>query len=101
MGVLQTDTADSLADIEEILHGEVVFLLLQPTELAYLCQPLVHLRSVCGEGHLIHLFLAECAEAALLQEPAYLVETKLMFEVIRINHAAKVRFLHRICKKSP
>ena len=99
MRILQTDAADGLSHVEEILHGEVVLFLLKPAELTYLRQPFVHLTTICGKGHLIHLFLAQCTETTLLQQSSDFVETYLMFEVVRINHAAKLHILRRICKK--
>ena len=90
MGVLQTYTADALAHVEEILHGEVVGLLLQPTELTYLCEPLVDHIELGGEGNLVNLFLAQRAQTALSQQTANLVESYLLFEVVWVNHAAKV-----------
>ena len=98
MCVLQPDTAHGLSHVEEILHGEVVFLFLQPTELAHLCQPFVHLHGICGKGYLIHLFLTQRTEATLLQQPSDFIKTELMFEVIWINHGAKLHKFGRNAK---
>ena len=46
MGALHADTRHRLAHVEEVLHGEVVFLLLQPTELPHLCQTFVDLITI-------------------------------------------------------
>ena len=91
MRVLHPDAGDGLADVEEELHREVILLLLQAPELTHLIEPLVDLMTICGEGYLVNLLLTQRAEATLLQQPPYFVETKFVFEVIRINHAAKVR----------
>ena len=99
MGTLQTDATDSLPDIEELLHGKIVFLLLKPTELTHLGQPFVHFMAIRGKGHLIYLLLTQSTEATILQEFADLIEAKLMFEVIRINHAAKLHNLQEIAEK--
>ena len=99
MRSLHADAAHGLAHVEEEIHRKVVFLRLQPAELAHLRQPFVHLRAVCGKGYLIYLFLAQRAQATFPQQPSYFVETKLAFEVIRINHAAKLLIFYRISKK--
>ena len=91
MCVLQPDATHGLSHVEEILHGEVVLLLLKPAELAYLRQPFVNLTTICGEGHLVDLFLAQRTQTTLFQQSPDVVESYLMFEVIRINHAAKVQ----------
>ena len=98
MGILQPDSHDGLANVEEKLHGKIVLLFFQATELPYLVEPFVYLTAIGGEGYFVYLFLAQCAEAAAFQLTAYLVETKLMFEVVRINHAAKVRKSERFSK---
>ena len=91
MRVLQPDAGDGLADVEEELHREVILLLLQSPELPHLIHPSVHLTTPRGEGYFVYLLLTQRAEATLLQQPSDFIETELMFEVIRINHAAKVQ----------
>ena len=98
MRVLQTDAAYSLPDIEEELHGEVIFFFLKSAELTHLSQPFVYLMTISGEGHFVDLFLTQRTEAALFQESANLVKTELMFKCIRINHAAKLRISERKTK---
>ena len=90
MGVFQTYALDALTHVEEVLHGEVVLLLLQSSELAYLHQPLADRAEICGEGYFVDLFLAQSAQAALAEQAANLVKSYLMFEVVWVNHAAKV-----------
>ena len=46
MGALHADTGHSLTHVEEVLHGEVVLLLLQPAELPHLCQAFVDLITI-------------------------------------------------------
>ena len=98
MGVLQSDAFDALAYIEEILHWEIVFFFLQTPELAYLRKPFIYRTDICGEGNLIHLFLAQRAQTTRLQQFAYFVESYLLFEVVWVNHAAKVRISERFSK---
>ena len=98
MGVLQSDALDALAHIEEILHWEVVVLFLQTAELSHLREPFVHLVGFRGEGHFVHFLLAECAQTTCFQQLTYLVESDLLFEVVRVNHGAKVRISSRNTK---
>ena len=91
MGVLHPDAGHGLAHVKEKLHREVILLLLHASELTHLIHPFVDLTTICGEGNLVNLLLAQRAEATLLQQPSDFIETKLMLEVIRINHAAKVQ----------
>ena len=101
MGALHADTGYSLAHVEEVLHREVVLFLLQPAELPHLCQTFVDLITISREGHFVDLLFPQSAEATFFQQPPDFIETKLMLEVIRVNHAAKVVIFVRICKKLP
>ena len=92
MGVLQSDAGDALAHIEEVLHGEIVVLLLQPAELAHLRQPFVYHIGIGRESHLVYFLLPQSALATCLQEPSNLIESELALKVIWINHAAKLVF---------
>ena len=72
---LQADAGDGLAHVKEILHREVAFLFLQTAEFTHLKEPFVDLPGIGGEGHFVYLLLAQRTEAALFQQPPYLVES--------------------------
>ena len=92
MRALQPKAAHTLAHIEEKLHGET-FLLQQKSELSHLKKPLNHFGCIGGKSQFVHHFLAQSAQATLLQQAANFVKTYLMFKITRVNHAAKVMFL--------
>ena len=101
MSIFQTDTGHRFSHIEEIVEGEVLFLLLYSTELTHLFQPFIDDCRIVRESYLIHLLLTQCTQTLGFQECAYLVETNLRFEVLRVNHVAKLIILLLSDKKTP
>ena len=61
MGVLQSYALYALAHVKEILHREIVFLLLQRSELTHLRQPLVDLAGIGRKGYFVNLLFAQRA----------------------------------------
>ena len=100
MRSLHADTCHCLADVEEVLHGEIVCLLLETAEFAYLFQLLADEIMSVGETDIVDHLLAQRTEAVLFQKAANITKSYLLFKVIRINHGAKVQKKHLSCKKS-
>ena len=91
VGVLQSDAGHRLAHVEKEVQLGLLRSLSESAELAHLVEPFVDRICRVGEVDFVHLLLAQRAQALLLQQPAYFVESYLRFVVFRINHVAKVR----------
>ena len=90
VGVLHPYSQNGFPGIQEVVHGHFPLRAAEFAKLAHLRQPLSHVFAPGAEGHLLHLLLAQRAEASLLEHLAYLAEAYLGFQVVRVNHGANL-----------
>ena len=84
--VLQSDSFQAVAHIEETRERKIVFLLPYPSHLAKFLHPCVYLFRILGERHLLHQAFAQCREACAAQLVFYLVKSYLLFKILWVYH---------------
>ena len=88
VGAFHADAPDGRAHVVEVLDGELLFPFQDLQELPGLFLPFAEKVQVGHELHLSHFLLPERAEAVSGQHAAYLVESYLLLEILRVNHAS-------------
>ena len=90
---LWADASEGIADIEEVVSREFLVALQDADELGRLGQPGMNRSEIIGEGHRVHSVFPERAEAVGGNKKTDFIEARLLFKMVRINHAILVQSL--------